>query len=39
MDNTSRKNLKTQSIIFGTEILILNSKKTILNSNIIFYMK
>jgi hypothetical protein len=27
MDNISRKNLKTQSIIFGIEILILDSKK------------
>jgi len=29
MDNISRKSLKTQSIIFGIEILILDSKKTI----------
>jgi hypothetical protein len=28
-------NLKTQWIIFGIEILILDSKKTIQNSNII----
>jgi hypothetical protein len=31
MDNTSRK--KPQSIIFGIDILILNSKKKIQNSN------
>jgi len=36
MDNTSRKSLKTESIIFGIEILILDSQKKILNSNIIF---
>jgi len=36
MHNTSRKSLKTQSIIFGIEILILDSKKTIQNLNIIF---
>jgi len=36
MDNTSGKILKTQSIIFGIEILILDLKKTIQNSNIIF---
>ncbi len=29
MDNISRKNLKTQSIIFVIEILILDSKKKI----------
>jgi hypothetical protein len=27
MDNTSKKSLKTQSIIFGIEILILDSKE------------
>jgi len=27
MDNTSRKNFKTQSISFGIEILILDSQK------------
>jgi len=36
MDNTSGKRFKTQSIIFRIEILILDSKKTIQNSNIIF---
>jgi hypothetical protein len=36
MENTSRKSLKTQSITFGIDILILDSKKTIQNSNIIF---
>jgi len=36
MDNTSRKNLKTQSIILGIEILILDSKSKIQNSQIIF---
>jgi len=34
MDNTTRKSLKTQSITFGIETLILDSKKTI--QNIIF---
>jgi len=27
MDNTRRKNLKSQSIIFGIQILFLDSKK------------
>jgi len=36
MENTSRKSLKTQSINFGIDILIFDSKKTIQNSNIIF---
>jgi len=36
MDNINRKGLKTQSITFGIEILILHSKKTIQNSNTIF---
>jgi hypothetical protein len=36
MDNTSGKSLKTQSTIFGIEILILDSKNVIQNSNIIF---
>jgi hypothetical protein len=39
MENTTRKNLQTQSIIFGIEILVLDSKKTIQNSNISFSMK
>jgi hypothetical protein len=36
MDKSSRKNLKTQSIILGFEILSSDSKKTIQESNIIF---